>query len=252
MTRRSRVVRPESRRLNLTARDLDLLYGIGRMGQATSHQLRRLFFGDQITALRRLAKLLSARRVEVSVVAQDGPHVYTLGNAATAALRSAGFSTEQLHRVRPRYAVDLHLQTINDVRVEFVVGARARPDVELVGFLADLDLRRLGGSPPPAYVPDAIVTLSLPRGTLVLVVEVDLSTEGVTVFNLKVTATVELWRRGAPCWGAAPGTWRPVVFVPDGTRARALARGIHQAGGGELWLVSELGLLRERGAFGHV
>lgn len=148
--------------------------------------------------------------------------------------------------------MDAHLRLLNDLRVELVLAARARRDVQLVSFHGDLDLRRAAGNAPPSYIPDAIAELVTPGGRLSLVIEIDAGTESRSVFARKVTETLAIWRDGAKCWGAAPGTWTPSVFVLTSGRARGLARAIVDAGGGALWLVAEFGRLREVGAFGPI
>jgi hypothetical protein len=89
-------------------------------------------------------------------------------------------------------------------------------------------------------------------GPLALVIEIDTGTEGIAAFTPKVETTVELWRMERRCWGAAPGCWRPSVFVPSSGRARSLARAIVASGGGTLWLVGEFNVLRARGVLGQV
>jgi hypothetical protein len=148
--------------------------------------------------------------------------------------------------------MDTHLRLLNDLRIEFVLAARDRKDVELVAFHADLDLRRVAGASPPVYIPDAVVELAIGSQDVVLMIEVDTGTEGLSAFKTKVVNTVALWQGNRKCWGALPGTWRPVVFVPAGTRAKALARTIVEAGGGELWLISEFERLRVNGALGAI
>ena len=250
--RRSRGERPDARGYRITARDREVVLAVGRMAQATTDQLRRLFFGDPSTASRRLSKLVALRLLDVHVVHQDEPNLYTLGSGGLSFLGESGVAQAAVHRSRVGRHGDLHLQRLNDVRVELVLAARGRADVQLEAFHADLDLRRAAGSSPPAYIPDAIAELKTPAGRLALIVEIDLGSEGRSVFASKVEATVGLWRTGAKCWGAAPGAWRPALFVPAPMRARALARTIAEGGGGALWLVTEFERLRAVGALGPV
>jgi hypothetical protein len=147
-------------------------------------------------------------------------------------------------------ALDLHLKLLNDLRVEVVCAARERSDVELVSFLADLDLRRLSGTSQQPYIPDAIFELKTDAGSLVVVAEIDTGTETLSTFRTKVNHTMELARTRRACWGAEPGSWWPLVLVPSAGRARTLARAITEADGGEFWLVTEFDRLREVGAFG--
>lgn len=250
--RRSRTTRPSPGRYKITDRDLELLFAVGRMGFATSHQLNRLFFGDQSTALRRLSKLVAMKLLNVAVVSQDQPNAYTLGSGAAAVLGTAGFPKTELHKTKVGKQIDSHLQAINDLRIEFVLATREPTMLEVQSFLSDLDLRRRTGSQTPVYLPDALITLRTSTSEVVLVVEVDLGTEGIAVFQSKVDTTVALWTAGHSCWGAPPGMWRPVVFVPSDTRARSIARGIVDAKGGDLWLVAELDVIRRCGALGKV
>jgi len=253
-SRRSRGTRPRAGKHQLTPRDTEILFAVGRMAQATSDQLRRLFFCDPSTTSRRLSKLASLRLLDVHVCAQTEPNIYTLSKKGIELLTSTGVAaTDELHKSRVGQRLDLHLQLLNDLRVEFALATRSRTDVVLESFHADLDLRRAAGSPPPSYIPDAIVELVMLNGTkLALIAEIDTGSEGRSVFSSKVQGTVALWRGGRKCWGAGAGTWRPAVFVPSAGRARALARCAVELGGGALWLLAEFGRLREVGALGPV
>src|SRR5690349_11397586 len=93
-TRRSRRERPLRASYVVTARDLEIVFAVGRMAQATTSQIRRLFFGtDQSTAARRLAKLAALRLLDVHVTSLNEENVYTLGSKATATLQEHGLST---------------------------------------------------------------------------------------------------------------------------------------------------------------
>ena len=226
------------------------------MGQSTSEHVRRLFFGAPTAAARRLAKLVALKMLDVHLCAQSDPNVYTLGSRGLALLLETGADPTELHRSRVGSRLDDHLRLLNDLRVEFVLAARHRPDVGLIAFHSDLDLRRAAGASPPSYIPDALVELELsgadgPR-QLVLVGEIDTGSEGVSVFATKVRRTVELWSSRQRCWGAPPGAWRPAAFVPSPARARALARSAAGEGGGALWLVGEFDRVGTHGAFGPV
>jgi hypothetical protein len=248
--RRRRTARPAVRRYVVTPRDRVILHAVGRMGQATSDQLRRLFFGDPSTAVRRCAKLVALRLLDVHACHQSSPNIYTISGKGLVFLREGDADASEFHRSRVGQNPDLHLRWLNDLRVEFVLAARSHKDVQLESFHADLDLRRAAGTRPPSYVPDALVELTTPAGPLVLVLEIDTGTEGLSIFARKVAATVALWRSGHKCWGAPAGSWRPVVFVPTSNRARGLARAIIETGGGGFWLVAEFGRVRDVGAFG--
>jgi hypothetical protein len=250
--RRRRDARPALRSFVVTPRDVELVNSVGRMAQATSDQLRRLFFGDPSTASRRLSKLVAMRLLDVHLGNLNEPNVYTLGAKAGDLLERFGRDTRQLHRPRVRFGADVHLRLLNDVRIELVLAARTRSDVELVAFHADLDLRRAAAGTPVGYIPDAVAELVIGVTRHALMLEVDTGTEGSATFREKATATVQLWQAGAKCWGAAAGTWRPIALAPTATRVRALARAIVDAGGSELWLLSEFSVLQERGGLGPV
>lgn len=250
-TRRPRSTRPAAKGYLVTMRDKEIVYAVARMAQATTDQLCRLFFTEPSTASRRLAKLVALRLLDVKVCAQSDPNIYVIGSKGVDVLQVDDEVDEaEVHRGRVGRHLDLHLRFLNDVRVEFVVGARERHDVVVEKFRSDLDLRRAAGSPSPPYIPDAIVELKLPGGRLVLVVEIDTGTEGRGVFATKAQWTVNAWNSGTRVWGAEPGIWRPVVFVPSTGRAKALARAIQEVGGGDLWLVAEFDRLAEVGVFG--
>jgi hypothetical protein len=101
--RRSRRTRPARANCVITARDLEIVFAVGRMAQATTTQVRRLFFGqDKSTAARRLAKLAARRLLDVHVTSLNDENVYTLGAKATSTLQAHGFSTSELHRSRVR------------------------------------------------------------------------------------------------------------------------------------------------------
>jgi hypothetical protein len=250
--RRSRSARPTARGYQVTLRDLEIIFAVGRMGQATSDQLLRLFFRDRSTSARRLAKLVALRFLDVHVEHVNQPNIHTLGSRAARLLAAHGFPAAALHRSRITKGLDQHLRMLNDVRVELVLGARARDDLRLEAFHADLDLRRAAGTSQPSYIPDAVVELNIGGTPLVLMLEIDTGTEGLKAFTTKVTTTVRLWRGMTKCWGAPSGGWRPLVFAPSRTRARALARSIVDAGGGDLWLVSEFSVALERGMLGPI
>lgn len=252
-TRRRRADRPPVRRYEVTARDREILHAVARMGQATSDQVCRLFFPDPSTAARRLAKLTALRLLDVHVCSQIEPNIYTLGkNGVHVVVGHDGLELDDVHRARVGQQVDRHVRLLNDLRVELVLAARTCQKVQVVAFRSDLDLRRAGGSPPPAYIPDAVVALDLPRHEIVLMVEIDTGAESLSVFVGKVGVTIAVWQAGERCWGAAPGTWRPAVFVLSESRARALAQAIVKVGGGDLWLVAEVDRLRDVGAFGPI
>lgn len=252
MTRRRRIERPGAGRHQVTRRDQEIAYAVGRMAQATTDQLRRLYFSERSTASRRLAKLVGLRVLDVHVCGQTDPNVYTLAPAGVALLRERGVDPCLLHKSRVGRHLDLHLAALNDLRVELVLASRGRDDVTIEAFHSDLDLRRAAGGAPPAYVPDAIVELVVAVTPFALVVEVDAGTENPSVFAGKVATTVGLWRAGGSCWGAAPGTWRPAVFVATSARARSLARVIVTEGGGTFWLVAEFDRVRADGMLGPV
>jgi hypothetical protein len=251
--RRSRMVRPSARSYPVTDRDREILFAVGRMGQATADQIRRLFFGcDRSTALRRLAKLVALRLLDVRACHLEEPNVYILAPKARVLLVSSGIGANEIHRSKVGRHLDVHVRMLNDLRLELFLACRRRADITLEAFHGDLDLRRAGGSPPPTYLPDAIAEMITPAGPLALVIEVDTGFEGRSVFRSKVETTVALWRAAQPCWGAPAGTWSPVVFVPTPTRARSLARAIAEAGGGALWSVAEFDRLREVGVLGPI
>ncbi|MCC6217858.1 MAG: replication-relaxation family protein [Polyangiaceae bacterium] len=252
MARRGRAERPRARRYEVTRRDREIIYAVARMGQATTDQLCRLFFTERSVATRRLSKLVALRLLDVRVCEQSAPNIYLLTASGAALLESAGADPNELHRSRVGRHIDDHLRALNDLRVELVLAARRNVGLSVGAFHADLDLRRAAGPRPPAYVPDALVELTTPAGRLVLVVEVDTGTEGRSVFAMKVAETVQLWRSGQKCWGAAPGTWRPACFAMSEVRVRALAGAIVDRDGGALWLLAELGHVRAVGALGQI
>ena len=252
VTRRSRSERPVARRYAVTARDREVLFAIGLMAMATTDQIRRLFFGDASTASRRLAKLVALRLLDAHVSLTNAQNIFTLTRKALGLLEANDMDMTLLHQARVGRSIDSHLLMMNELRVQFVLGVRKNPGVDLRSFSADLDLRRQAGSSPPSYVPDAIVDLLLPTGRLVLIVEVDTSTEATSVFAKKVAQTIDLWSAAEACWGAGRGIWRPVAVVPGAGRARALARAIVKQGGGDLWLLAEAQNICTRGIFGSV
>ncbi|MFO0617256.1 MAG: replication-relaxation family protein [Polyangiaceae bacterium] len=250
MSRRQRSVRPPARRYEVTPRDREIVHAVARMSLATTDQIVRLFFSDQSTASRRLAKLVALRLLDVKVCGQTDPNIYTVGAKGRALLEEDEVDALEIHRGKVGRHLDLHLRALNDFRVELVRGARDRPDVRLELFRSDLDLRRLAGASVPPYIPDALVELEVDSGRLALFVEIDTGTEGRSVFASKARWTAEAWRSGSRVWGIAPGAWRPVVFVPTPGRARALSLAICEHDAGDLWLVAETGRLVEVGAFG--
>lgn len=237
----------------LTPRDRELLHAVGRMGHATAEHLRLLFFGrDASTAFRRLRKLAHIGLLKRHVLHVNEPNVYTLAARGLRILVEDGADESQLHCCRVGQHRDRHLELLNDVRVALAIATKRDARVELTAFHADLDLRRAAGSSPPSYIPDGIAVLRIATRVLVLVLEIDTGSEAVAVFGEKVRVTVDLWQRRARCWGAEPGSWCPVAFVPSAARARALARAIVASSGGSLWLVAEFERLRAEGALGPI
>lgn len=250
--RRSRASTPEKKPVRLMARDVDILAAVGRMGCATTEHITRLFFGDTSTASRRLAKLVGARLLSVHLGRLDEPNGYVLTKGAVELLEAHDVEGVVLHRSKVGRQLDPHLRALNDVRVEFTLAER-RGYFRVEAFHSDLDLRRAVEGRMPSYVPDAIVEIRLHDGEqLVLFVEIDLGTESTMTFASKVRVTVEADEAGELVWGFAPGSWIPVAIAPTAGRVRSLARAIVGAGGGDLWVLSEFAVLRERGLSGAV
>lgn len=240
-TRRSRIERPEVALATVTARDLELLRGLGRMRISTTSQLRRLFIPGRTAATRRLATLHGLGLVRVHVVGGlNSENLYSLTAAGLRLLVDEGVAADELHVQRSLLRPDLHTVAVNDLRIALVLAARERPDVRVEFFAADHDLKRQSVREKrklPAYVPDALVRLAFPAGALGLVVEFDRGTEHRAQFEPKVTATVDAWRRGAAIWGLHP--FRPLLVTESEARVRFLSEIITRSEGGALWLVAE-------------
>lgn len=252
VARRSRSVRPAKRGIRVTARDLEILQGIGRMGAATTDQVRRLWFGDPSTAVRRLARLTAVHLLDVHVGRRDEPNVYVLGRRGVDVLLHEDVDEASLHRSKATRGIDPHLRALNDLRVELVLAER-RGLLNVRAFHGDLDLRRSVAGTMPSYLPDAIVELGVgDEDVLALFAEIDLGTESAATFAGKVRVTVEASVPDQSLWGFETGAWMPIVLAPTPGRVRALARAIVGAGGADLWLAAQLDVVRERGIAGAV
>jgi hypothetical protein len=153
--------------------------------------------------------------------------------------------------VRAVVAPDPHLRLGHGLWTEFLLAARTHPELELVAWWTERDLRRAAGTEPPVLVPDALAHLRYASGhELVAAFEVDLETEALTVIEKKASTAREFVDARRPFWGAAPGSWRPVIVVPSEARARSVARTIVNAGAGGLWMVAEFATIRAVGAYG--
>lgn len=250
--RRSRTVRPLKRDFRTTTRDLDILRAVGRLMYASTENISVLFFGSLATCSRRLAKLLSLGLLAVRVPRRDGPNVYRLTKRGLDHLADADVSTDDLHLGGREYGDDLgHTLLGNDFRVRLVAAIRKHPGVTIERLLSDADLRRAAAlrDLAPAYIPDLLIRLVTPAGTVGLVVEVDTGSEAVRYFaRHKVRALAELRAKGAAVWGLSP--WRPIAIVPTERRLRLLARAVVDEGGGALWLGGALDVFRERDVLG--
>lgn len=249
--RRSRATRPTRRAGRLTGRDVELLTFVGRAKAVTTDAITALFFGDRSTASRRLARLAGAGLLRVHVPHLNDCNWYVLTDRGATALAVEGVDPDSLFPGRlPKHDALDHLRHLTDFRVALLLACRARPDVALKVFLADHDLRRLAGSNTPPLVPDAIIDLDRQgRGSLVLVVEIDLSQESAAFFaNTKGVYTRDAAKARTPLWGMAP--WRPIVLVPTATRLRSLARTLVEVGAGDLWLGATFETLSKEGVFG--
>jgi hypothetical protein len=216
------------------------------MKRASLKQVRRLFFGDDRTAARRMAALFASGYVEVRVAALHEPNLLSLTSKARALLIATATAEEDdLHLGGPLRADYRHLIAINDVRVDLVLACRSRTDVRLVLFLADHDLRRAAGKSVPPYVPDALARIlvgeSEPRAERGVVLEVDRGFESPRyICQSKIRILLALWQARASCWGLA--NWRPLLLAPR-KRLRTLARPACEAGAAELLLLGDLGAL---------
>ncbi len=238
--RMSRDERPEARGYRVTDRDLELLYAIGRMKLATTHQLADIFFGDPKTASRRLRKLLALGLVSVFVLAQERPNIYALSERGREALEGGGYATAGLHLARGVQRKDLdHLLAVNDVRAVLVAEApAARAQVTL--FLADPDFRRAAGLAPPAYLPDALVALQVGGVERRLVLELDRSTERARHFaGHKVRTLVAIAGARASCLGLA-WPWTVLVLARGERRIARLASAAAAEGAGSLLAFGDL------------
>lgn len=251
--RRSRNKRPPlDQQYQLTPRDEEVLYALGRMRIASTPQLAQLFFPSTTkkisegTAARRLSKLLALNLVRVKVAALSRPNLYGLSEAGREWLASRDVNPERLHVWRPPsgYPNVEHDLAVGDVRVALTLACQRREGHSLVLFESDHDCRRFAGARTPEYVPDALVTLRTPAGERRYVVEVDHSgTQGRSAFARKAAAVRGLVEAHAPCWGL-PWPWEVLLFAPSQTRLRGLARAAAAVGGAEWWLAGELELLR--------
>lgn len=226
----------------ITPRDLEVLAAIGRMKVASTRHLR-VFFGDRSTLSRRIAKLFAAGFVVVWNPSQNGENRVALTDRGLRLTVAHGYSTDDLHVARRTDRDDVHLDRLNDLRIAFVLASRARPEIEVVQFTSDHDLRRLLGvkaARRDVVIPDALVTLAAPGYEIRFALELDLSTETGRQWARKVRAIVERYRQGRNLLGLAH-PWRALLVASSEARLRHLAHVTAEEGGGELWIGALLG-----------
>jgi|GEM_PF-1477593 len=252
-TRRRRAEKPSRRVGRLTARDLAILEFVGRCRAVQTPIIAELHFGDTSTASRRLARLVGAGVLKCHVEHLNAANWYTLTERGAEILIAENVAEESLFTGRLPSAETLeHLERLNEFRAALTLACREEArGVSVTCFMADHDLRRLGGSNTPDLVPDAVVQLARAGAPPVgLAVEIDLSHYSPRIVaERKGRITLALRRAHAPLWGLPDG-WRPLFLAPSVARLRTVARALVDEGAGDLWWGATFDLVAERGPLG--
>jgi hypothetical protein len=173
--------------LQLTDRDRTLLETLGVLRVLTTRQVQRLLFPSEQIALRRLRMLAEAGYLRVDRSAVSAHRLVTATRYGLSALGNESLSGKG---ARPRSALFLqHQLGVNAFRLSLGQACARRSDLELLGFLADLDAvdGRPGAQPrrvlsgilgaSDGHVPDGAFALRRSGRTALFFFEYDRGTE---------------------------------------------------------------------------
>ncbi len=110
-----------------------------------------------------------------------------------------------------------------------LAGARAKPKVDVIAYMAERELRRRAGGAKRILVPDAVILLEREGRRIAIALEADTGSERPTYFaRTKSVLYAEAIERGDPLHGVPE--WTVVVVTRNDTRVRALVTACGELG----------------------
>jgi len=172
--------------VQLTARDRVLLETLAALRVMTTRQVQRLLFPSEQITLRRLRRLADAGYLRSESTAVTPHRLVTLTSRGRGAVGLRERGRNSLHQRSP--ILLQHQLGINAFRLALGLACARRPELELLGFVADGDALpgRVGMQPqralrdglgPGAHVPDGMFALRRGERTALFFFEYDRGTE---------------------------------------------------------------------------
>ena len=171
--------------VRLTARDQELLRSCGRFLAVRTGDLCRLFFPGvrRDTALFRLSQLRRAQFLAVTSRSRTDEHIWRLGPAGRAWLRSLGVEPGRC----PRSGALLHHTAVVAVWAALAGACHGRPGFRLRQVLPDWELRARPDARAMLVFPDLLVWLETPAAMFPIAIELDrAATEPLAVLRRKL------------------------------------------------------------------
>ena len=222
--------------MQLTERDELVLEALVRFRLARTSDLARTAFPGvrPTTCSLRLRRLFDAGYVDVRPGDRSEENVYSLGPLGLRWAEAEGLAVGRI----PRGSIEHHLGIVRAWSALAAELGRLH-GVELELARADWDLREEFGVQGLAVVPDLLLVLGARSGSVAVAVEVDLGTEGLSVFRAKVGAYAALADRRAGLFGYRDFTL--AVAVGPAGRLPGVRRVLASAwtGKGTAWLLEE-------------
>jgi hypothetical protein len=171
--------------VELTARDQELLRACGRFLAVRTGDLCRLFFAGvrRDTALYRLSQLRRAQFLAVTSRSRTEEHIWRLGPAGRAWLRSIGVEPGRC----PRAGALPHHTAVVAVWAALAAACHGRPGFRLRQVRPDWELRARPDARAMLVFPDLLVWIETPAGMYPVAVELDrAATEPLAVLRRKL------------------------------------------------------------------
>lgn len=213
--------------LTLTARDVTVLYAVGRCRALPTRDLVALSFGSRATASDRLRKLHVHGYLAVHVTGLNSDNIYVLTEKGRRVLlEHPDVDAADISVPRALPARVEHLMCLNRVRVLMTVAAREpRAPFALSTFRPEWDLLAERHAALIELVPDGIAQLVDAAGqTTVVAIEADVGTEAPTVIAKKIIRYDNYARSGQPLYGY--DITSVIIVAPGERRVRSLARAV--------------------------
>ncbi|MBI5529775.1 MAG: replication-relaxation family protein [Deltaproteobacteria bacterium] len=210
----------------IVERDFKILYTVGRFGLASTRHLSALYFrGINNTAHKRLRTLFNAGFLEAHVLlGSTSSTLYTLTLHGRKALAERyALEDELLPIPRTLDVADLkHRLAVLDVRVALVLATRMDPALRLVHFFTGGEVMHITQPAGFRVIPDALVLVEKDNQSALHLLEVDLGTEPLSVWEKKARGYAEALRFQTPLLDQS--TWRILIVAPGTTRLTAIAK----------------------------